>query len=139
MTDPHIARQVEALAAYGVAEPDIARILKVRKQELRDNYTDELETGAARANSRVAENLYRRATGEGREAVTAAIFWLKTRAGWKETSTHEITGRNGGPVELPVIEPRRAAMAIFEMLRRAGYTSLPAFLNREPGDEAGPT
>src|SRR4029450_12015864 len=26
------------------------------------------------------ESLYRKATGEGREAVTAAIFWLKTRA-----------------------------------------------------------
>jgi hypothetical protein len=30
----------------------------------------------------VAGNLYRIATGSGREAVTAAIFWLKTRAGW---------------------------------------------------------
>ena len=29
---------------------------------------------------------YRKATGEGREAVTAAIFWLKTRAGWRETN-----------------------------------------------------
>jgi hypothetical protein len=37
----------------------------------------------------VAENLYRKATGEGREAVTAAIFWLKARAGWRETQIHE--------------------------------------------------
>src|SRR4051795_8852384 len=28
--------------------------------------------------------LFRIATGSGREAVTAAIFWLKVRAGWRE-------------------------------------------------------
>jgi hypothetical protein len=28
--------------------------------------------------------LYRIATGSSREAVTAAIFWLKVRAGWRE-------------------------------------------------------
>jgi hypothetical protein len=32
----------------------------------------------------VAANLYRLAIGSGREAVTAAIFWLKARAGWSE-------------------------------------------------------
>ncbi|RWM85303.1 MAG: hypothetical protein EOR84_32210 [Mesorhizobium sp.] len=52
----------------------------------------ELESGAIKANERVAEGLYRKATGEGREAVTAAIFWLKTRARCKETSLHEVEG-----------------------------------------------
>ena len=51
----------------------------------------ELAHGHTKANARVAENLYRKATGEGREAVTAAIFWLKTRAGWKETIVQETT------------------------------------------------
>ena len=43
-----------------------------------------IASGGIKANARVAESLYRKATGEGREAVTAAIFWLKTRARWKE-------------------------------------------------------
>ena len=47
---------------------------------------------AGKANVLVAENLYCRATGEGREAVAAAIFWLKTRASPKETNLHELTG-----------------------------------------------
>ena len=34
--------------------------------------------GAIKANARVAESLFRKATGEGRESVIAAIFWLKT-------------------------------------------------------------
>ena len=52
-----------------------------------------IASGGIKANARVAESLYRKATGEGREAVTAAIFWLKTRARWKETSVHEVEGK----------------------------------------------
>jgi hypothetical protein len=37
---------------------------------------------------------YRKATGEGRESVTAAIFWLKCRAGWREITRHEIDSRS---------------------------------------------
>ena len=55
-----------------------------------------------KANAKVAENLYRKATGEGREAVIAAIFWLKTRAGWRETNVHEIGGLNNRPIEIDV-------------------------------------
>jgi hypothetical protein len=82
------ARQVEAMAGYGHPAEDIAQVLRIDVEELRRRYADEIEDGRIKANSRVAENLYRRATGEGREAVTAAIFWLKTRARWKETQTH---------------------------------------------------
>jgi hypothetical protein len=32
----------------------------------------------------------RKATGGGREAVIATIFWLKTRAGWREANVYEI-------------------------------------------------
>ncbi len=69
------------------------------------HYRDELDDGHVKANAKVAENLYRKATGEGREAVTAAIFWLKTRAGWKETSVHEVGGKDGRPVEMEIVVP----------------------------------
>jgi len=39
----------------------------------------------------VAESLFRKATGEGSQSVTAAIFWLKTKGGWREMpQTHEV-------------------------------------------------
>ena len=44
-----------------------------------------------KANARVAERLYRKAIGEGQESFTAAIFWMKTRARWKETMVSEVT------------------------------------------------
>jgi hypothetical protein len=85
--------QVEAMAGYGLSAEEIARVLEVDLQMLTSAFANELESGQIKANARVAESLYRKATGEGREAVTAAIFWLKTRARWKETSVHELTGR----------------------------------------------
>ena len=94
--DPGQRRQVEAMAAYGIPEADIARVIGIDAKTLRKHYRDELDTGATKATARVAEFLYRRATTEGPQAVTAAIFWLKTRARWKETSLHEVSG----PVEI---------------------------------------
>jgi hypothetical protein len=64
-------------------------VLKLDPELLKAGYLDELEGGQIKANAKVAENLYRKATGDGREAVTAAIFWLKARARWKETAVHE--------------------------------------------------
>ena len=86
-------RQVEAMAGYGVPEADIAGVLSIDPKTLRKHYRGELDHGHTKANAKVAENLYRKATGDGREAVIAAIFWLKTRAGWKETSVQELSAK----------------------------------------------
>ncbi len=87
--------QVEAMAGYGVPECDIAKVLDIDPETLRLHYRRELEASCVRINAKVAENLYRKATGDGREAVTAAIFWLKTRARWKDPTTIEAAGEGG--------------------------------------------
>ena len=97
--DPAQRRQVEAMSAYGIPEIDIAGVLGVDPKTLRKHYRAELDQGHTKANAKVAENLYRMALGNGREAVTAAIFWLKTRARWRETSVTEVGGIPGQPVE----------------------------------------
>ena len=105
-------RQVEAMAGYGVPEADIAGMIGIDPKTLRKHYRQELDQGHTKANIKVAENLFRKATGEGREAVTAAIFWLKARAGWKETSQTVISGPNGQPfdpvtrIERIILTPR---------------------------------
>ncbi len=83
-------RQVEALAGYGVPEAEIAGVIGVDAKTLRKHYRHELDHGHTKANAKVAENLYRKATGDGSQSVTAAIFWMKTRAGWKETVVSEL-------------------------------------------------
>lgn len=93
------AREIEAMAAYGIPSVDIARIAGIDSQELQDRYAEELATARSRANSRVAESLYRKALGDGPQSVSAAIFWLKSRAHWRETAMHEISGPGGAPIE----------------------------------------
>ena len=99
---PH-ASKVEAMAGYGLTASEIARVLKLDIEVLKASYADELEGGQIKANARIAESLYRLALGPGREAVTAAIFWLKARARWKEVSVHEHGGAEN-PVQISVIK-----------------------------------
>jgi hypothetical protein len=75
-------RQVEAMAAYGIPEPDIARVLCLDPKTLRKHYRDELDVGETKANAQVAGYLFNAAKNGN---VTAQIFWLKTRAKWRET------------------------------------------------------
>src|SRR5882757_878339 len=108
-------RQAETMAAYGIPEADIARVLGVSKPTLRKHCGTELDTGATRANSKIADFLFYGICGgtgkpafkDERARVTAAIFWMKTRGGWSETSTHKHTGAaNGDPIEVEVVTVR---------------------------------
>lgn len=102
---PHIPTEktraeVLALAGFGTKHIDIARYIGIGEGTLRKNYREELDTGAIKANSAVAKTLYKLAIdGDSR----SCMFWLKTRAGWRETDRHEITGAEGAPL-IPVIQ-----------------------------------
>ena len=102
LPSPALRSQVETMAGLGAPQTGIARMIGVDVETLRALYADALEDGHVKANTRVAENLYRKATGEGREAVGAAIFWLKARAGWRETTAHEFAGRGGSPIRVEI-------------------------------------
>jgi len=86
------------MAAFGVPEVNIARVVGIDAKTLRKHYREELDTGQTKATAKVAESLFRKATTEGPQSVTAAIFWLKTRAGWKETSVQELSGPDKRPI-----------------------------------------
>jgi hypothetical protein len=80
--DPSQRRQVEALAAYGIPADNISRIVGVDAKTLRKYYREELDLGEAKANAQVAGFLFNSAKNGN---VSAQIFWLKTRAQWRET------------------------------------------------------
>ena len=69
------------MAAYGIPETDIAAVLKLDPKTLRKHYREELDLGHTKANPQVAGFLFNAAKSGN---VTAQIFWLKTRARWKE-------------------------------------------------------
>lgn len=85
--------QVEALVACGIPQEEIAKLIGVTVDTMAKHYREEMDLGLAKANAQVARNLFRMATGNGREALGAACFWLKTRGGWRETMNHHHEGK----------------------------------------------
>ena len=51
--DPAQRRQVEAMAAYGIPETDISRVLNI-DPKTRKHYREELDLGETKANAQVA-------------------------------------------------------------------------------------
>jgi hypothetical protein len=80
--------RVRRLAGVGVPQDDIAAILDCDAKTLRKYFRIELNRGVAEANAAVASYLFAKVK-EGN--VTAQIFWMKTRAGWREGRAPEDT------------------------------------------------
>jgi len=73
--------RVRHLAGIGVRQDDIARIVGCSAKTLRTRLRDELDRGIAEANATVAGYLFALAKAGN---IAAIIFWLKTRAHWRE-------------------------------------------------------
>lgn len=97
-------QQIQTMAGFGLPQDRIARIIGLSEPTLRKHYREELDLGTDKANLLVAQSLFDKATSKAvtGPTVAAAIFWLKTRAGWKETSTHEHTGPGGGAIQITI-------------------------------------
>ncbi|MGA2492011.1 MAG: hypothetical protein ABSF67_03570 [Roseiarcus sp.] len=94
---------VERMIANGMTRETIARVIGVDRKTLEKHYGHELDTGAEVANEKVAATLYEKATDPkgGMPTVVAAIFWMKTRARWKEVSGIEHSGPDGESLPPP--------------------------------------
>jgi hypothetical protein len=92
--DRHI---VTMMAVNGIPHEIIGRVFEVSVKTLRKHMHIELETGREAANAKVAQWLFSGICGtpdqilkNDNARVHAAMFWLKCRAGWKETSVQEV-------------------------------------------------
>ena len=94
-SDEH-RRTVRALAGFGIRQDDIAIHLGIDPKTLRRHFREELDRGVIEANAKVAQSLFHLATVD--KNVSAAIFWLKARAGWREKVSVEHTGADGTAV-----------------------------------------
>jgi len=93
--------KVFMLSTVGTRHEDIATVLGISTDTLTKYYHDELAKGRIEANASVAETLFKQAK-EGN--TTAMIFWLKSRARWKESTQHEISGNpDGTPIEVKIV------------------------------------
>jgi hypothetical protein len=87
---------VKGLAAVGTRYVDIAHKIDITDDTLRKHYKAELEDGRIDANAQIANTLFQQAK---KGNMTAAIFWLKTRAGWKETNITELAAAEGQEIK----------------------------------------
>ena len=100
--------EIIALRSYGVPIKEVAAYIGIDDKTLYKYYREELENSALKANANVGKFLYQAASGQAlttgathSDCVRAAMFWAKTRMGWKETNVQEHTGTNGTPLQLP--------------------------------------
>ena len=81
-----VREKVRHLAGIGVPQDDIAKIIGCAPKTLRKRCRDDLDSGVAEANALVSGYLFANAKAGN---VAAQIFWLKTRARWRERAVPE--------------------------------------------------
>lgn len=93
--DEQTRKTVEAMSSYGIPQEDIAKVIGIDPKTLRKYYEYELATATAKANSQVAQRLYKKCMSDD---TTSIIFWLKTRGKWSE----QIDLNNSGEINLNI-------------------------------------
>lgn len=102
---------VRVCRASGMTEEQIAPLVNwphgLAVSTLKAHFAADIEHGTERLTALIAANLARRAIDPngGRDGLTAAIFWLKARAGWRDGNGLQIglqsnvnaPGAAGGP------------------------------------------
>ena len=111
---PETRAQVSALYSYGIPQEEIAGFIGVDAKTLRKHYRHELDTAHVKAHAAVGKFLYQNATGATlgsgathSDCVRAAMFWAKTRMGWRETQDVNHTSDDGSmsPSRIELVTP----------------------------------
>jgi len=82
---------VEQMCAVGIPQESICLVIRdgIDDKTLRKHFRRELDTAAVKANAKIGGTLFNKAINGD---TTAAIWWSKTRMGWKETQVSEHNG-----------------------------------------------
>ena len=94
---PESRQLVQLHATIGTPQEDVARIVGIDAKTLRKHYRDELDLAHAKANATIGGALFNKAKSGD---TAAMIFWMKTRAGWRETNRTELTGADGDELKI---------------------------------------
>jgi hypothetical protein len=95
--------KIKIMSAIGIPHAQIAGVLKMSLETLHRCYKDDLDYGATEANTVVGGKIFEAAK---RGESWACSLWAARRMGWKETTATELTGKDGGPIELTDSEAR---------------------------------
>jgi hypothetical protein len=84
---------VQLHATIGTPQKIIASIIGIDDKTLAKHYREELDHAMAQANATIGGALFNKAKGGD---TAAMIFWMKTRAGWREKQDIDLTARWSG-------------------------------------------
>ena len=97
---------VAMLSGFGIPQEGICQLVKgedgepIHRETLMKHFRADLDRGVHEANTKVAGALFKAAIDQNN--VGAMIFWLKTRARWKETPQQvAFTDPDGNPMPPP--------------------------------------
>lgn len=101
---------VQLHASVGTRQEVIAEIIGIDPKTLRKHYRDELNQALAKANASIGGALFNKAKSGD---TSAMIFWLKTRAGFKETNQIEHTSpdQSMSPTRIEIVAPSNDSKA----------------------------
>jgi len=86
-------RQLISLhATVGTPRAVIADIIGIDEKTMRKYYREELNQATAKANATIGGALFNKAKNGD---TAAQIFWMKTRARWRETNDLNLTSEDG--------------------------------------------
>lgn len=111
---PEVAATVSALATFGVNQEEICSFIGVSLPTLHKYFRQELDESAAKGKVAVTKFLFHAASGKAladgaayADCLRAAMFYAKTRMGWKETNVNEITNPDGSltPKRIELVAP----------------------------------
>jgi hypothetical protein len=98
-------KTVESLAAQGLTQEQIASCLGIcvdtliEKKKEYSEFSDSIKRGQSKGIAAISNSLFQSAKSGN---TTAQLFYLKCRAGWKETNAMELTGKDGNPIEIDI-------------------------------------
>ncbi len=105
---------VQLHATIGTPQKVIADILDIDDKTLTKYYRAELDQAMARANASVGGALFNKAT---KGDTAAMIFWMKTRAGWREKHDVDVTS-NGATIALTSVDLKNLTDVELENMNR---------------------
>jgi hypothetical protein len=90
-------KMVQSMSGYGVPVLQIAALVRdgIDDETLTKHFKKELIQGKAKANSKIGQTLFQKATGGD---TSAMIWWSKTQMGWKETKEVEVIDKRSEPI-----------------------------------------
>lgn len=113
----HASRQLVKLhATIGTTQAVIADILGIDGKTLTKYYREELDQALAQANASVGGALFNKAT---KGDTAAMIFWMKTRAGWREKQDINHTSSDGSMTPKGIDVSKLSTNTLVEIMRAA--------------------